>query len=896
MSALYSRIMDLTLCVQNLRQVSQQNTSLLRDLSSQLQLIAQQRFDNVLQAPAPISKTMDSRFKGITVKFSANEASASRVSKMLMHSTKFDTFNGEDMGLFTRWVNKLLSGFRLSQPTEAQACLITMHHLTGRAAELAIDIPNRVSMQDLNELLLELDKNFNASATEEVAKNLLAHFVQKEDMSIQDYALGLEQLYGRAYPFDSFHVSVFLKDRFISGLVSREIQTKLRTPPLPKDYREAVNTAMALAAAHYPEHQIFRQKAALWKMGTTMKHPLIGKTTFDSVKNPGVMSVESQLIEDVNAIKAWCSIHKSDKHSNSECRAQKSSKKSRKKRKTKGRTIRFKTSKGKRKFVRSMLNTDELELSDGTSQSSGSDDESADETSEPLAIEQLSCQQPEESSEKILIMESNFSENLDFESALIDSNFLRTPSPTLHELLMVDPLVVTSTRDETPIVDKIASKPSSGKPKTIKRRSRRSRSPSTSGVSTEVSDSSETLSSKRFKDNEENFKVPRKPSLTLPQILEGDAKFQFRVNSVFKPRRHFSVYVKRTLFDEDNEILNDAFEGIEKPHPLPICDDAVESETSGEDSNADYSDTHIRYSYDANIDDDDLRSFTTMVFMADPKIWDLHKIRDQMGKFYCTYFCVNQLEKEWKKRAKKRIKNFNYKVTRELNKIPMMHQTPMWERRRILECKTRNLFQSLFDLLEFSQTFDDSQYTQNLYSDTLLPGFKTISDLFLKDPCHSCPVPSNPRAQFSQILYPLSRMPEAEFKNISARLTNSILVKTQPQLHGSHLDPYNLGFLARDKDAFARLSPELQIQFTTEMRNLVEINSSHRVHRGSAFHNLSPILRENLSEERLQEIIALRKFNLMIIIRSLLSRYKNRQEKLLQPFGTTDVNIPPHDK
>ena len=87
MSALYSRVMDLTLCVQNLRQISQQNTSLLRDLSGQLQLVAQQRFENVLQAPAPITKTMDSRFKGITVKFSANEASASRVSKMLMHST-----------------------------------------------------------------------------------------------------------------------------------------------------------------------------------------------------------------------------------------------------------------------------------------------------------------------------------------------------------------------------------------------------------------------------------------------------------------------------------------------------------------------------------------------------------------------------------------------------------------------------------------------------------------------------------------------------------------------------------------------------------------------------------------------------------------------------------------
>ena len=140
--ALQNRIADLATCVQSLREVSQQNLNLIRELTNQLNHLAQQRFDHVIPALEPIEKVMDSRFKGITVRFSANEAAAAKVSKMLMHSTKFDTFHGEDMGLFSRWVNKLLSGFRLSQPTEAQACLITMHHLTGRAAELAIDIPN----------------------------------------------------------------------------------------------------------------------------------------------------------------------------------------------------------------------------------------------------------------------------------------------------------------------------------------------------------------------------------------------------------------------------------------------------------------------------------------------------------------------------------------------------------------------------------------------------------------------------------------------------------------------------------------------------------------------------------------------------------------------------------
>ena len=78
----------------------------------------------------------------------------------------------------------------------------------------------------------------------------------------------------------------------------------------------------------------------------------------------------------IQAIKQWCALHKSDKHSDADCRAQQetvssSAKKwpTNTKKGNKPRRLRFKTAKDKKKFLRSV---EELE---GVSIEDGSDDE-----------------------------------------------------------------------------------------------------------------------------------------------------------------------------------------------------------------------------------------------------------------------------------------------------------------------------------------------------------------------------------------------------------------------------------------------------------------------------------------------------------------------------------------
>ena len=64
---------------------------------------------------------------------------------------------------------------------------------------MAKNIPQQVSMTNLQELLTGPDKNFNTTGNRIGAVNLFNSFSQQEDMSVQDYSIGIEHLFYRAW-------------------------------------------------------------------------------------------------------------------------------------------------------------------------------------------------------------------------------------------------------------------------------------------------------------------------------------------------------------------------------------------------------------------------------------------------------------------------------------------------------------------------------------------------------------------------------------------------------------------------------------------------------------------------------------------------------------------------
>ena len=229
---------------------------------------------------------------------------------------------------------------------------------------MAKTIPEEVNMTDLQVLLTSLDKLFNTTGNRMVAVNLFNSYSQKEDVPIQDYSLNIEHLFYRAYPGVDPNQSIFLMDKFILGLVSPQVKERLRIPPQPTTFRDAVNSAMALTAAMFPEHQILRQKSLAWKMASSSSHPLMTKSISG---NRSIQMLESSPEEEcIQAIRRWCALHKTDKHSDSDCRAQQESTPpiAAKRRPTgykkvnKPRRLRFKLTTDLKKFLRSI---DEME-------------------------------------------------------------------------------------------------------------------------------------------------------------------------------------------------------------------------------------------------------------------------------------------------------------------------------------------------------------------------------------------------------------------------------------------------------------------------------------------------------------------------------------------------------
>ena len=184
-------------------------------------------------------------------------------------------------------------------------------------------------------------------------------------------------------------------DKFISGLVSPQVKERLRIPPQPTPFRDAVNSAMAFTAAIFPEHQILRQKSLAWKMAASSSHPLMTKSISG---NRSIQILESSPEEEsIQAIRRWCALHKTDKHSDSDCRAQQEStpptaakrRPTGDKKANKPRRLRFKSTSDRKKFLRS------IEEMEGVSFDENSNDDNGDIVTQSLM--QLHTTPPSES-------------------------------------------------------------------------------------------------------------------------------------------------------------------------------------------------------------------------------------------------------------------------------------------------------------------------------------------------------------------------------------------------------------------------------------------------------------------------------------------------------------------
>ena len=280
----------------------------------------------VVNPDGSISRTMDQVGNNVTVTFSGDDEAASKKSKLFGSSSKLDIFMGKDMSQFPEWVAQFLSGVNLFQLTEPTACKVALHLLRGKAAEMTKNVSQQVSMVNLQELLTTLDRIFNTTGNRIVAVNLFNGFSQREHMSVQDYVIGIEQLFYRAYPGIDPDGSIFLMDRFIISLVSPQVRERLRMPPQPGHFREAVSKAMAFSAALFPGNQTLGQRSMAWKMAASTSHPLLTKSVHKDPKG-SIQMVECSTdgAASMHAIKRWCAYHKSEKQSDSDCRAQQES-------------------------------------------------------------------------------------------------------------------------------------------------------------------------------------------------------------------------------------------------------------------------------------------------------------------------------------------------------------------------------------------------------------------------------------------------------------------------------------------------------------------------------------------------------------------------------------------
>ena len=124
----------------------------------------------------------------------------------------------------------------------------------------------------------------------------------------------------------------------------------------------------------FPEHQTLRQRCLAWKMAASASHPLLTKSIHKDPKG-SIQMVDGSPEGDVSiqAMRQWCAFQKSDKHSDSDCRAQQdsatsttqTSKKLPKgviKKDNRPRRLKFKSKSDKKKFLRSIEETEGVSL------------------------------------------------------------------------------------------------------------------------------------------------------------------------------------------------------------------------------------------------------------------------------------------------------------------------------------------------------------------------------------------------------------------------------------------------------------------------------------------------------------------------------------------------------
>ena len=330
------------------------------------------------------SKNLDKQFNNAMVIFSTTVEHSMLRAKAVGSGFKPESFNGQDMGQFTEWSTHIISIINLLRPTEANACAMVFAALRGKAGEMARHLSQQ-GLDNFPKVMQQLDSLFNTAGTRQVAANIFGSFSQKDDMPVQDYALAIEHLFRRAYPYEQIDFNTFLIDRFIAGLSSPEIRVKMRTPPLSVSFREAVNSAMAHSAALYPDSQTPRSRSLAWKMAASVSHPLATKPLSGNGTRDGIRSLTSDPTQDhIMAIRASCTLHPNSNHSNAECRMQHSAPaqskpvKSTKKATKTTKRVRFRNPKAKKRFIRALEEVEGLDASDFEIEDS---DESAEESS-----------------------------------------------------------------------------------------------------------------------------------------------------------------------------------------------------------------------------------------------------------------------------------------------------------------------------------------------------------------------------------------------------------------------------------------------------------------------------------------------------------------------------------
>ncbi len=139
---------------------------------------------------------------------------------------------------------------------------------------------------------------------------------QKEDVSIQDYAYQLEHLFKRAYPLEKVDTSPFLKQKFISGLLSKPLKIRLSSPPLPTTFRSAVTVVLAHTAALYPYQQIVRSRSAIYKAAVYHANPIVSPKRKENNIQSLVEEQDTDIMEMSTGKKGFirkdtCSVHRS---------------------------------------------------------------------------------------------------------------------------------------------------------------------------------------------------------------------------------------------------------------------------------------------------------------------------------------------------------------------------------------------------------------------------------------------------------------------------------------------------------------------------------------------------------------------------------------------------------